>query len=100
MLDLVLRPGDDINDSARKGTLARIDVHSSVLYGQDYESTADEGGRVTLPYLIPGAPYLIRAQEPIGWPVKTTFTAPQTGVLELGDVVIDPRPTPGPPQSP
>src|SRR5262249_17866140 len=100
MLDLVFRPGDEDNVSRQQGTEAGIAVRSSVLYGKDYGPGKGEGGRLTLPYLIPGAAYLIRAQEPLGWPVKKVFTAPEEGVLDLGDVVINPRVPAGSPRSP
>ncbi len=93
MVELVLRPGDDINESLQMGTQVRLTVRSPMLYGSNYEPTESKEGWLTLPHLIPGATYLVRAQEQLGWPTKTTFQAPHTGVTQLGEVVISPRVT-------
>jgi hypothetical protein len=90
MAELVIRPGDNENDSLQQGTPARLSVRAAQLHGLSYERIQD-GGRVTLPYLIPGAMYLIRAEERLGWPERLTFTAPQTGTVELQDVITEPR---------
>ncbi len=91
MTELVLRPGDNENESLHRGTPARLGVWATLLHGPDYERI-EPGGRVTFPYLIPGATYLIRAEERLGWPERLLFTAPQTGTLELQDVITEPRP--------
>jgi hypothetical protein len=94
MTDLVIRPGDNDNDSLQHGTPARLSLPAAHLYGRAYERIGPDG-KVTLPFLIPGATYILRAEERLGWPERLVFTAPQTGTLELQDVVTEPRSPPG-----
>jgi RNA polymerase sigma factor (sigma-70 family) len=90
-VDLVLRPGDSINDSLQKGTQARITVRASLVFGRGCEPATAGAGNVLFSNLIPGAQYTIRAEEKIAWPEKLAFTAPPSGSRDLGVLAIDPR---------
>jgi hypothetical protein len=90
MTQLVLRPGDSVNESLQKGTEAGIAVWTTLVFGRDHEPRVG-AGKAFFPHLIPGAKYAIRAQGKLGWPRAVTFTAPLVGSRDLGIVVIDPR---------
>jgi hypothetical protein len=91
MTELVLRPGDSVNESLQKGTEAGIAVWTTLVFGRDHGPTPAGAGSAILPHLIPGAKYAIRAEGKLGWPQAVSFTAPRAGSLDLGVVAIDPR---------
>ncbi|MCI0705481.1 MAG: carboxypeptidase-like regulatory domain-containing protein, partial [Planctomycetia bacterium] len=90
MNELLLRPGDPVNLSIETGNKANISVWTVMVYGRGYEAIQEKPGELIIPYLIPNAKYLIRAQEKLGWPEKMTFTAPATGSRDL-TLTIEPR---------
>ena len=90
MVELVLRPGDSINDSLRAGTKAHLLVSTSLAFGRDHTPFDSDSGEVVFPRLIPGATYLVRCEGPIAWLEKMRFTAPATGELPLGEVTLEP----------
>jgi hypothetical protein len=91
MLDLVLRPGAPAEAPKRDGPV-RLLAPPMALYGPHTVIHQGSAAGVLLPALIPGAPYALRAESKLGWPVQRIFSVPPgRGVLELGDVAIDPR---------
>ncbi|HJZ55043.1 MAG TPA: sigma-70 family RNA polymerase sigma factor [Gemmataceae bacterium] len=93
MTELVIRPGDEINDSLQKGTVAGLRVWTQLVFGVDHEPIIEgKAGEALIPHLIPGATYTIRAKEPIAWLPKITFPAPPAGSMNLGVVGIVTRP--------
>jgi hypothetical protein len=84
LLELVLRPGkgDD-----------RLTVPARLLYGRGFGTFTGDNRGITLPWLIPGAPYVLRAQRPSGWAYSDDFTVPGgQGMAHLGDVPVAPPP--------
>src|SRR5262249_8775808 len=101
MLDLVLRPGDEVNESMQKRTDARITVYGVAPYGKGYAPVPAGGGALTFPALIPGATYMIRvrADNGLGWPGRRIFTVPGPGQrLTLKDITTQGRVAPGAPR--
>jgi hypothetical protein len=90
MVELVLRPGDSINDSLRAGSKAYLLVSTSFAFGRDTAPFDSNPGEVVFPRLIPGATYLVRCEGPIAWLEKMRFTAPTTGEHSLGEVTLEP----------
>jgi len=72
---------------ADESPAARLDP---VNYGPDLQSDAE--GRLTLPALIPGAPYRIVDRTPVfagaALEVRKEFTVQPGEALELGDILI------------
>lgn len=91
-VELVLRPGDDSTLSADKGTLAGISVPITRFITRDFRST--ESGKSKSPpgTLIPGATYSIQARTASALSKTITFTAPMTGVRDLGNVTVESLP--------
>jgi RNA polymerase sigma factor (sigma-70 family) len=91
-LELILRPGDDRNTAVQKGTRAVISVYDAHLYGRNYKPAEAGAGNFTLPDLIPGATYAVRAVGTGGWAggwsERVLFTVPQTGPLDLGALTV------------
>jgi RNA polymerase sigma factor (sigma-70 family) len=83
-LDLVLRPGDDINTSMLKGTTAGLTLWVPAVCGRSYRPLETAAGQFTLPSLIPGATYSLRADGAGGSSERITFIAPPAGSLDLG----------------
>jgi hypothetical protein len=90
MIELVLRPGDSINDSLRAGTKAHLLVSTSLAFGRNTVPFDSNPGEVVFPRLVPGATYLVRCEGPIAWLEKMRFTAPPAGELSLGEVTLEP----------
>ena len=91
--ELVLRPGDDFDTSLRKGTPAGISVPGQYVSGQSNKPTDAGDGTFTLPGLIPGATYVVWAQDQGaagGSSRRLTFTAPPTGSADLGTLTVFP----------
>jgi hypothetical protein len=90
--ELVLRPGEDPNESALSGRPAGLGVPETALYGWGLVPTDRGDGTYALKDLIPGAAYAIKALTASSFSERLTFTAPKSGVQDLGDLVLDPRP--------
>jgi hypothetical protein len=91
MLDLVLRAGPGEDEPGGQVPGARVTVPAWALYGRGFVEFEGKGdGVLRLPYLIPGAPYALRPEQQLGWPIKLVFTA-VPGPLHLGDVEVNPR---------
>jgi len=90
--ELVLRPGDDTNLSARKGTRAAISVLPGSIYSPKLYPADTGDGTYALRDLIPGATYAVQAMTPSSFSDRITFLAPNTGVLDLNSLVVQPRP--------
>jgi protocatechuate 3,4-dioxygenase beta subunit len=98
LLKLVLTPGADANSRspADRARLAADAVPMVNLDPEHYRSNlaTDAEGRVTLPTLIPGAPYrlsdysTIRVQNK-GAQIRKDFTVQPGETLDLGDVLIE-----------
>jgi RNA polymerase sigma factor (sigma-70 family) len=81
--EMLFRPGRDGNRSARLG------VETIRVYGRDYGPRPAGEQAVVFRDLIPGATYLVLARVGQGMlTALTTFTAPPTGSLDLGDVTL------------
>jgi hypothetical protein len=91
-LELVLRPGDDNNLSAHKGTTAGIGVQDTSIYGWAVQPADTGNGTYPLRDLIPGAIYTVRALTPSIFSERITFTVPFEGVLDLDNIILGPRP--------
>ncbi|HKB03909.1 MAG TPA: sigma-70 family RNA polymerase sigma factor [Gemmataceae bacterium] len=90
--ELVLRPGDEVNVALQKGTRACVSLYPfySRLSGRSGRSTETSTGTHTLPLLIPGAEYAVRAAGGEGYSERLTFTAPLTGSADLGRLTLTP----------
>jgi hypothetical protein len=95
-LDVLLRPGDSDNDSLDKKTDARLDVPATALYGSGYGAVFGSKGAAVFRNLIPGATYVLWADEGQGWKEKglihaTPLKGPRTP--EAGGAKAPPRTT-------
>jgi hypothetical protein len=98
--DLVLRPGEDANQSAHSGKPAGLGVPATAMYSLARRPTDAGDGTFHLPDLIPGATYAVWAMAAGRLSEKETFTAPATGVHDLGTLTVKPpvpRNNPRPP---
>jgi hypothetical protein len=90
-LMLVLREGADVNETFETGEPAEITIPAQYVSKFDYWSARPRQGNFTLPLLIPGATYAVRAKGGARWSEPTVFTAPATGTLDLGRLTIQAR---------
>jgi RNA polymerase sigma factor (sigma-70 family) len=92
-LGLVLRPGEDLNESADSGTPAGLHVSHTWLYKWEHQP-AEVGAGGTYPFrdLIPRAEYTVRAMTSTMFSKRLTFTAPKEGFKDLGTLTPEPPP--------
>jgi hypothetical protein len=89
-LFVVLRDGVAPNVETRKGTLRRIRVLASGLYGPVSNLKVEPDGRVLLFWLIPGATYELRIQAGRGRVESTLITVPtEPGPVEVRNDAMD-----------
>ncbi|HKB05670.1 MAG TPA: sigma-70 family RNA polymerase sigma factor [Gemmataceae bacterium] len=90
-LNLVLRPGEEINPSADSGTPAELTVSDTWLYKMEHQPTdAGTGGTYPFRDLIPGAQYTVRAMTSSMFSKRLVFTAPKAGFQDLGTLTPEP----------
>jgi hypothetical protein len=75
-LMLVLREGADVNETFETGESAEITIPAQYVTKFDYWSARPRQGSFTLPLLIPGAAYAVRARSGGRWsePLATAFS--------------------------
>jgi hypothetical protein len=90
--ELVLRAGDEVTQSADKGTLAGISVPITRFITRDFQPTENGKSKSPPGTMIPGATYTIQARTSSALSKIITFTAPMAGVRDLGNVTLESPP--------
>jgi hypothetical protein len=92
-LDILLRPGAPVQESIDRQVDAYLTVPAQRLGGADCVRRDRHSGALTFTCLVPGATYLVQADEGHGTVTKCTFTPRPGRHRDLGQVVL--RPPPG-----
>ncbi|HVK07526.1 MAG TPA: hypothetical protein VM597_01995, partial [Gemmataceae bacterium] len=88
-LELEIRPGvDSLQPSPQREGPAAIHLDTAKMYPHAFDPKGTRDGVWRSDHLIPGARYRLVVPSRSNTPVVTTFTAPATGVLDLGTLTV------------
>jgi hypothetical protein len=87
-LDVLLRPGADLQDSIAKDVDACVTVSVQRLWGTSCINADARSGVLTFTHLIPGATYLVQTDEGNGIVRKAVIMVQPGERVELPDIVL------------
>ena len=88
LLDLLVRPGAELQESIDKQVQACISVPLGRLMGSSCIAEGAQPGTLTFSCLIPGATYVVKANEGNGYVRKATFKVQARERLVLPDITL------------
>ncbi len=97
LISMVVTPGASLGDANQQGQLADDEAAFSAIdrarYAYDPLTVSDTKGRISLPDLIPGASYRVRAGPRGGPPsFRKDFTVKPGETVDLGEIVVERAP--------